>query len=27
VVTISGLAQVDDHKLAVAGLRQLIAGL
>jgi uncharacterized protein (UPF0303 family) len=27
VVTVSGLAQVDDHNLAVAGLRQLIAGL
>ena len=27
VVTVSGLAQVDDHNLAVAGLRQLKAGL
>jgi uncharacterized protein (UPF0303 family) len=27
VVTVSGLAQVDDHNLAVAALRQLKAGL
>ena len=27
VVTVSGLAQVDDHNLAVAGLRQLKAAL
>lgn len=27
VVTVSGLAQVDDHNLAIAGLRQLKAAL